>query len=185
MKLNVLLIFALLSSNFVLIIATNHFEQAYSNNAQMKTLYSLFQTTIAPLYGDQEEALKKISDAKDRLAYLLVNEEKVLGVLVYKNTVTQEFALLGVDDAIELKTLFVVDAKTNSGIRLGTQLFNKCLEYAKSVKAGYIVVTVSEEKPESIKFFERKGFKKIDAMPNKYKVGVTEYIFAKSLKIND
>lgn len=160
----------------------NRFEQVDGTCAHMKTISDLFQNTIAPLYGDQTDALKKIAEAKDRLSYLLLNENgNALGVLVFKRISSQEFETLGINKAIELKTLFVVDAGKNSGVGLGSQLLKQCLEYAESINAENIVVTVSEEKPESLKFFERKGFKKISAMQDKYKNGITEFILAKSL----
>ncbi len=143
---------------------------------------NLFQDIIAPLYGDQKSALEKIASAQDRLSYMLLNQESdALGVVIFKSQLSQEFESLGINNAIELKTLFVVNANKNSGVGLGSQLFSQCLNYAQLVNAQNIVVTVSEEKDESLKFFERKGFQRVNALEGKYKSGITEFILVKSL----
>jgi GNAT superfamily N-acetyltransferase len=158
------------------------FEAVNNQNIYMQTISNLINKTIAPLYGDQSEAIKKIGAAEDRLSYLLLNEENdPLGVIIFKKNLSQEFELFEINNAIELKTLFVVDPDKNSNKGLGSMLLNQCLEYAKSINAKYIVVTVSEEKPESLLFFQKKGFNIIYTLENKYKSKTKEYIIAKLL----
>lgn len=158
------------------------FEEVNSAGPFMETLAELFQKTIMPLYGDQTVALTKIAKANDRHTYLLLNQKnEALGVLVFKRELSQEFKSIGVEQAIELKTLFVVDADKNSGKGIGSQLFKKCLQYAREVGAKKIVVTVSQEKPESLQFFKRKGFEIIDSICGKYKKDKVEFILVMSL----
>jgi len=84
--------------------------------------------------------------------------------------------------AIEIKTLFVVNPENNRGCGFGAKLFTKAIEYARSVKAENLLVTVSEEKPESYYFFVSKcGFKETHKEAGKYKEGVEESILIKKL----
>ena len=88
----------------------------------------------------------------------------------------------GGGQAIEIKTLFVVDSENNRGRSFGAKLFAKVVEYARSVKAENLLVTVSEEKPESYYFFVSKcGFVEKSKSVGKYKEGVEESILIKKL----
>jgi len=76
----------------------------------------------------------------------------------------------------------VVDAQNNGGRGFGAKLFIKAVEHARSVKAENLLVTVSEEKPESYYFFVNKcGFKETCKEIGKYKEGVEESILIKKL----
>lgn len=178
-----LLALTILFANTISIQRAHHFEKIDRTSVYMQIMAALFQQTIAPLYGDQTSALGKIFDAQDRLSYLLLdNEQNVLGVVIFKKDLSQEFENLGITNAIELKTLFVVNAEQNSGVGLGSQLLNQCLKFASTAKADNVIVTVSEEKPESLRFFERKGFKKIKLLEDKYKSGVTEFVLVTRIR---
>jgi ribosomal protein S18 acetylase RimI-like enzyme len=139
----------------------------------------LFHKVIEPLYGDQSSALLKIAKAEDRTCEVLLADDTILGIVVYKNFPISEFA----DNSLEIKTLFVVDAENNSHKGIGSKLVQRVEEVAK-MRGIFenIVVTVSEEKPQSIEFFKRKGFEVIKICPDKYKKGMKEYVFCKSLK---
>ncbi|MEI6242504.1 MAG: N-acetyltransferase [Chlamydiota bacterium] len=139
-----------------------------------------FHKVLDPLYGDQTIALEKIAKGTDRVCEVLVSQDnKLLGILVYKNYPTQEY----VNNALEIKTFFIVDSKQNSGKGLGTQLLNRVFFVVKENPAFQnIVVTVSEEKPEVCAFFVKKGFHVYKTMSDKYKKGIHEYIFCKSVE---
>ena len=135
-----------------------------------------FENVIAPIYGDQSVALKRIADATDRFCEVLIKENVVNGILVYKSEPHGEFASFGAKSTLELKTLFVVNAKEQSGKGLGTLLINRIMEVAKNDKFDSITVTVSDTKTESLTFFQKKGFKHVESYKDKYKVGETELL---------
>ncbi|EFB42392.1 GNAT family N-acetyltransferase [Parachlamydia acanthamoebae] len=146
-----------------------------------KQVEDLFNSTIKPLYGDQTQALHKISLSLDRKCELLVNGENIAGIIVYKKQPTQEFQEYS--DAFELKTLFVVDAKTNSRRGLGTILWNRVNDVAlQTIGIKRIAVTVSETKTESLAFFQKKGCEIVKSFPDKYIKGITEHLLIKELK---
>ena len=65
-------------------------------------------------------------------------------------------------------------------------LLKRVLEYAVSSNMDYMHVTVSEEKPESLGFFGRKGFQKVDNFNGYglYKPNIIEFLlFNKISKI--
>lgn len=83
--------------------------------------------------------------------------------------------------AIEIKTLFVVDAENNRGRGFGAELLRKAEEYARSVGAENLLVTVSNEKPESYNFFVKNGFKRVRKEIGKYKKYKMESTLIKEL----
>lgn len=163
----------------------DHFEHIDKNSMFASTFIQLIEKIIVPLYGDQTETYSEIFERNCKSAYLLFNfKNEPLGALIFRNGLSQRFEFLDITNAVELKTLFVVDSAKNSGKGIGSKLLDKCLEYAYQLKAESIVVTISKNKDDAIHFFEHKGFQKILDIPGKYKKGITECIFVKSLIAN-
>lgn len=155
----------------------------YSQEAEI--LQDVFNKILTPLYGSQDSAIEKILNASDRDSFVAYNENNdPIGLLVYKNQPTEEFAEYGAFNSLEIKTLFLIDAEKNSGKGYGSMLYNQ-LE-SVGYKGGYdfIHVTVSEDKPESIAFFKKKGFKIAAEFIGKYIEGKTEYLLVKDLDFN-
>ena len=105
-----------------------NFVEINKNHDLFSQVEVLFNQIIAPLYGDQANALAKIGEAKDRKCQLLMENGEIRGVLVYKLQLNDEFAQIGGGQAIEIKTLFVVDSENNRGRGFGTKLFAKVVE---------------------------------------------------------
>lgn len=86
-----------------------------------------FNHDIAPLYGDQKKALKKIFDGKDRTCEVLTSadDQEELGIIVHKDALTDEFSELGFDHAFEIKTLVVINPERNSGKRVASHLLHR------------------------------------------------------------
>lgn len=145
--------------------STEAFEKVTGTHDLFPEVQSLFKEVIEPIYGNQEAALKRIADAEDRTCELLVETvdtvKKVSGLIVYKNDPTDEFKEYGADKALEIKTLFVVNAKENSGRGIGSKLLNRICEVAITPPFESIVVTVSETKQESLQFFKKKQFQQV------------------------
>jgi ribosomal protein S18 acetylase RimI-like enzyme len=158
-----------------------HFEKATKDSAYYVAVCDEFNSVIAPIYGNQDEALIKIAAATDRICEVLIEDlsNKIAGILVYKSHPIDEFASFGVHQALELKTLFVVDAANQSGKGIGSRLIERVKNVAfNEGNFEAIVVTVSDEKPESQDFFAKKEFVKIASFAGKYKAGVVEALYA-------
>lgn len=171
----------LLTMFFSPILSAGEFKTVQPSSPELAFVEKVFQTTIEPLYGDQSSALKKISDSRDRTCELYVEQGVPVGLLVYKNHTVQEFAHLGARDSLEIKSLFVIDAKHNSGKGTGSALIERVKEVARQLHARTLVVTVSEHKPESLSFFLKKGFRIIHTYHGKYLPGVDEYLLTKEV----
>ncbi len=119
----------------------------------IREITSAFHKQIAPIYGDQMEALQKIVKGRDRECEVLVDKtsRKVLGILVYKTAPSMEYIQYGARNALELKTLFVVNPAKNSGKGIGSELENRINEIARE-KFDNLQVTVSEEKKNLCNF---------------------------------
>ncbi len=137
---------------------------------------SIMVDVLAPLYGCQNRAIEKISRGVDRTCRALLYNEEIVGLLVYKINPTHEFINHGINSAIEVKTLFLHNSKENSGKRFGSALLSEVLSFANKLGSSVLILTVSEDKPESLKFFLKKGFKVVTTFPEKYQQGVSEYL---------
>lgn len=157
------------------------FHQVNKSSPYMPELKEIFQRIIEPLYGPQDDALKKIGQAKDRACYMLYEGRRPVGVIVFKTELSNEFISSNIQDSIEIKSLFVVDSTNNSGRGLGTTLLNKIIEEGEKLKIHHQAfhVTVSETKQESLTFFQRKGFRIAAEWLGKYKDKTTEYLLAR------
>jgi ASC-1-like (ASCH) protein/N-acetylglutamate synthase-like GNAT family acetyltransferase len=147
-------------------------------------LKEIFKTVLEPLYGSQEQALNKIILGQDRKCFLLYEQENPVGLVAFKTLFTDEFASFGLQKSIEIKSLFVVNAEKNSGRGLGLILLNKVVEETNKLMIGHesFHVTVSENKSESLNFFQRRGFKIINEWEGKYVPNVKEYLLSCSTK---
>lgn len=138
---------------------------------------ALFKKIIEPIYGDQTADLSKIGESKDRACEIMTENNSPRGVLAYKTDLTDEYA----PSALEIKTLFVIEAENNRGRGLGKKLLDQVSNYAAKKQAKNIVVTVSSEVPESLRFFLNNGFSQVAELKDKYKIGATEYVLVKPL----
>lgn len=147
---------------------------------RMSVLTEIFHRVLTPLYGDQTKALGQIATGIDRRCFLLYEGMHPVGVLQFKITPTEEYAHLGARKSMEIKTLFV-DPKTGPQRKgLGTALWDKFLLELASMQTYFtnIHVTVSEEKPESIAFFTKKGFSAIHSWQDRYQKDKKEWLLS-------
>ncbi len=151
-------------------------------NEMFQIVNDSFEKVIKPLYGDQSEALKKIKAAYDRTALILYNDKNPVGILVQKTKPENDFNGVSLQNSIEIKTLIVIDPKTNSGKGFGSLLLNKSIENATQQNADSIHVTVNDKVKESLGFFKAKKFKIIKSFENLYKKGDTEHLLKLALR---
>ncbi|MFY7843075.1 MAG: hypothetical protein ACOVOR_03565 [Rhabdochlamydiaceae bacterium] len=157
------------------------FYQVSGNSPLMTKMKEIFSKILEPLYGSQAKALKQIEESKDRKAFLLCADESTnpLGVIVFKDVLSDEFSSKGIANSVEIKSLFVVNSDQNSGKGLGTTLLTKIIEEtAKRLDPKFYNVTVSEDKKESLIFFLSKGFTIMHVWDGKYIKGKKEYLLA-------
>ena len=116
---------------------------------------------LDPLYGSQESAIAKIKEGADREAFALVSNEfpdTAMGVLVYKTTPVDEVEKRGVAKALEIKSLFLTDAKSSSKRGGGSIMLARCAEAALKLGANALLVSVDNKVYDSKAFFRVKGF---------------------------
>ncbi|CCB87872.1 transposase [Simkania negevensis] len=154
-----------------------YFIQVNGKSKLFSHIEEYFTQDIAPLYGDQTQALEKIAKAKDRTSEILISPEfhEELGVIVYKNELTNEFLDLGFNNSFELKTLFVINSPKNSGKRIASRLLRRIAQKAVELEALSIFVTVSSAKPESLAFFLNHGFRIAEVRADAYIQQLDEY----------
>jgi WD40 repeat protein len=149
---------------------------------KMPVLRDIFERILTPLYGSQEEALKKIDLGQDRLCYLLYENENPVGVIAFKTLLSNEFAQYDITDSVEIKSLFLIDPERNSGKGLGGMLLKKVADEVERLCLPYksFHVTVSESKQDSLFFFRKKGFRIMHARDDTYKKGIAEFLLSRS-----
>lgn len=144
---------------------------------RMPVLSEIFNRVLQPLYGSQGKALGQIKRSEDRTCFLLYDGNNPVGVLQFKNAPTDEFAEFGVTNSIEIKSLFVNQSQSNSGRGLGSMLIGKLFEEVRKLPPhGGIHVTVSEDKQESLLFFQKKGFRIVHTWDGRYHKGKKEHL---------
>lgn len=158
------------------------FKQAHLDKKCLQDITGIFKTVLEPLYGSQEKALLQIIEAKDRVCHVLYLEDAPAGILVFKTTPTNEFSCFKIEKSIEIKSLFLCYSGKNSGRGLGTellrQLHQEVLQAMQSQDtdfSGYHV-TVSEKVPESLNFFQKRGFVVMHTWNGKYMSDVKEML---------
>lgn len=158
--------------------AERTFYQVTAESPYMDVLRQIFERILTPLYGSQEDALHKIALGKDRVCYLLYEQEIPIGVIAFKTVLSDEFKDHGIQNSLEIKSLFVVDSEQNSGRGVGTLLLNKVIEEVaqRNLRPEGLHVTVSEVKKESFVFFLKKGFDSRHTWYGKYEKTVLEHL---------
>jgi ribosomal protein S18 acetylase RimI-like enzyme len=139
---------------------------------------SFFRHTIENLYGDQTASLKKIENLHDRHCELLILDNEIIGILVYKLKLTDEFKNYYLTQSFEIKTLALINPEKTGGRGYGSLLLQRAAQIAINKEAKSLLVTVSTGKPEVLSFFINAGFKVINVFVNQYKVGLNEYLLA-------
>jgi ASC-1-like (ASCH) protein/GNAT superfamily N-acetyltransferase len=136
-----------------------------------------FNTVLDRIYGSQESALAKIvAPSSDRTCRLLYDDQKPVGVLVVKKILTNEHY----PNSLEIKTLALLD-KNASGKGYGSALLQKVEQIASELQANSIHVTVNSSVPESINFFQKKGFFMACPLKGIGKEGTQEFLLVKKL----
>ncbi len=149
--------------------------------SRMSVVTEIFNRILVPLYGSQDKAIRQIAEGRDRACFLMYEGERAVGVLVFKTELSNEFSAFGVDESVEIKSLFIDHAVKNSGRGLGSALVDKLLEEVRNLELGEknIHVTVSETKEESLSFFQKKGFRIVHKWEGRYLKGFVEYLLAR------
>ncbi len=117
----------------------------------------------------------------DRIVEVLMIHGEMVGNLIYKTKLSNEYECHGIVNSLEVKSLYLFDADKNSGKGFGTQLFKRMLEISEEYHAKSIHVTVSEEVPESMEFFRKKGFVEKAELPIIFKPNVKQHLMQYSV----
>jgi L-amino acid N-acyltransferase YncA len=114
-----------------------------------------FDNRISALYNYQCSTLQKLRQLADRSCELMFVNRQPAGFLIYKKTLQQEF---GLNNAFELKTLFVFDPEKNARQGLGSLLFDRAAALAQEKKALCTYSTVVANNVAMIACALKKGF---------------------------
>ncbi len=128
---------------------------------------------LEPLYGDQSKALNEwLTSEGFKHAFVTIIDNHVTGLLSLKADPHKDF--------LKISTLVILPQY--KGLGCGRSLLEKAMEFCQ--EAGYqkIIVTVSENKPESISFFANHGFVTVKKEFGKYIAGVHELIMLKEVE---
>lgn len=158
-----------------------HFMSISKTNPYSGIVTKLFQQRITDIYGDQSLPLSRIFDNGDRACELLFDEERPVGCIVYKLRPTNEFALEGIHNSLEIKTLVVLNFQTQSRKGYGYFLESRIAEKAKCVGARGIHVMVANWCPDSLNFFKKRCYGIIRAFGSKYQNNMLEFLHYKAL----
>ncbi len=80
----------------------------------------------------------------------------------------------GIENSLEMKSMFVFDVEKNGGFGYGSSLFKRILEVSRQYNALSIHGAVSEEVPQTMAFLKNRGFVVKEKFPIKYKKGFND-----------
>lgn len=142
----------------------------------------VYKTIVAKSYGDQSEALSKISKGEDRQCMVLVdNKNELLGLLVYKTKPNSEYAANGVKDSLEIKSIRLLQDNDMNSRVFFKKLLRQAEALAKAQNCRSLHVTVSSKDDEMKRLLRDYDFRTRYEWSQRYLTGVTEYLMSKSL----
>jgi hypothetical protein len=139
-------------------------------------LEKYFLEYIQPVYGNQSQILQKIKNGKDRTCEFLIFCGRPVGVLIYKNQLSEEFSKLGIEGGFELKTVFLLERKTKTSGLFLKSLLGRAAQLALQREGKCIFGTVSSKKLEVLKVMCKLGFSIVETFEGKYIENVDEYL---------
>jgi len=141
-----------------------------------------FEKVIQPIYGKHARLLNDIESSTDRKCLLLLANQTPVGILVFKTDITEEReGSKYTAGCFVIKTFFVINSTDNNGKGYGSRLMERATKEATEKQATSMYVTISESVPETLEFFQKKGFKIKKWIEGKFKPGVKEYYLTKTL----
>ena len=153
------------------------FEILHGSSPEAKPVLEHIIHKLFPSYGKNIFSfVKKIKDAKDRTCELLYSDDELIGLIVYKNHLSSEYAEFGIVDAFELKTLLLFDPETHARKGFGKILLRRTAEAALEMGTHTIFGTVSESSTVAFQFLTKNGFEVANIFQGKYVDGLDEYL---------
>lgn len=127
----------------------------FADAEDLDYLAKAFDEILEPIYcGHKQRFLEMILNGNDRFCEILYEEDEKVGLLVYKNFLTDEV----VPEAFEIKSLFLTSPDKNSGRGLGTKLLYQAAMRAVEMNAKKMFVSVNSTKLDSLIFFLKNSF---------------------------
>jgi ASC-1-like (ASCH) protein/N-acetylglutamate synthase-like GNAT family acetyltransferase len=145
-----------------------------ASQSDYSTLELIANEILAPLYGDQKMYLNQwlTGDGYKHAFLFFDNDNKPIGFLNLKRNPNKSY--------LKIAALLILPAHQSKGY--GAILLDFAQKHAMEWYFECMIVTVSEEKPESLSFFLKNGFQIINSLPGKYKPNITEFVLKKSVE---
>ena len=135
--------------------------QITQNHPLCDQLDALILERIGELYGTPDInhwTRDKMWYGLDRVIEVLISNGKLIGNFIYKTKLSDEYSDFGIENSMEIKSLYLFDPVTHGGCGHASFLLDRAKEIADQLGAKSIHVTVPEAVPESLEFFKKGGF---------------------------
>jgi ribosomal protein S18 acetylase RimI-like enzyme len=130
-------------------------------------LRKIAKDILEPLYGSQEKAISEwLTGGGHKRAFVFVQNGNIASLLSMKANPSKNF--------LKISTLVVIE--DFCGMKIGGQMLDFAINFAKEKGYKNIIVTVSESKPKAVAFFQNSGFETVETCLGKYIEGVNELI---------
>lgn len=142
----------------------------------LPVLLNIVTNILEPLYGNQDKTIDGwIYGKHHKKAFVYLVDGEIAGLLSLK--------VIDNSDYLKISTLLVLEKYQNRGI--GTEMLDFAESFARTNNFSLIKVTVSDEKPESLVFFQKHGFVIKEKILGKYKPNICENILFKGDFLNE
>ena len=117
----------------------------------------------------------------DRIIEVLISNGKLIGIIIYKTKLSDEYKNFGIENSMEIKTLYLFDPIADSGCGNASFLLDRAKQIANQLDAKSIHVSVPEVVSESLEFFKKKGFSIKAKIEMQYIVNQFQYLLQMKL----
>lgn len=151
--------------------------------SEMQRQYAdAYREAIEPLYGDQSYNIERLLRGDDRETHILMVDGEMMGTLIYKKALQDEY---GARQAFEIKTLCLFSEGQNSGRGYAAQLLDVAEQAAMKLGAQSMFVTIAEDRPQVIDFFQKHGFVCSVRLPERHRQSVDELVYIKQVDMSE
>lgn len=121
-----------------------------SHDPLFNTVRHVFENDLPPLFGDQREALKKITEGKNRGCEIALSQENPVGFVVWKKN--------NEENSFIVTNLHLINPEINSVSTVVDALIRNIFTYARRNAAERIKLTIPEKDSELFEVLKSKNF---------------------------
>ena len=140
----------------------------------LETLYGIDQACFVPGISYSRQALAEFIGNRRSRTWVAEERGEVVGFLIAERQARK---------AAHIVTIDVVESWRRRSV--GSLLMDAAEDWAREQKLAFVYLEAAENNAPALSFYEARGYRKVDHVPNYYADGATALIMLKWLKRRD